>query len=99
MLRGEFAGPVSSNPSMAWWCRLDLVVPEGTAPDLDVVDALARLQLATRRVGGSVGVVAACDELAELLDLVGLRGQMGGQAEGGEQAGVEEGVEPGDPVA
>ena len=37
-----------------------------------MVDELARLQLAARRVGCSIAVHHACPELAGLLDLVGL---------------------------
>jgi hypothetical protein len=41
-----------------------------------------------------------CTDLLELLDLVGLRRQVCGEAEGGEeQAGIEERVEPADPSA
>ena len=84
---------------MAAWCRVELVLPDGTPPDLGAVDALAQLQLATRRLGVTVHLLDASDELADLLDLVGLRREVCGQPEGGEQVGVEEGVEPGDPVA
>jgi hypothetical protein len=41
-------------------------------PDLWVVDALARLQLAARRVGGSIRLRNPCDRLRALLDVVGL---------------------------
>ncbi len=75
------------------------VVGGAGAPDLAAVDALARSQLSARRLGGSIRVDAACEELAELLDLVGLSREVGGQPEGREEVGVEEGVEPGDPVA
>ncbi|MFN2606448.1 MAG: hypothetical protein ABR511_00935 [Acidimicrobiales bacterium] len=68
-------------------------------PDLETVDALARAALAARRRGGSIRLVDASDELLELLDLAGLRREVGGQAEGSEEVGVQEGVEPGDPVA
>lgn len=44
------------------------------APDLTLVDALMRLQLAARRRGWQVGVRGATDELRGLLELVGLRG-------------------------
>lgn len=60
------------------------------------VDALARAQLAARRAGGILLLVDASARLVELLDLAGLRGQMLGEAEGGEEAGVQKGVEPGD---
>ena len=75
------------------------------APDLAVVHALAWAQLWARRQGGSVRVHNMSEELADLLDLaglldlVGLRGEVGGEAEGGEQVGVEEGGVHGDPVA
>jgi hypothetical protein len=76
-------------------------------PDLTVVDNLARLQLAARRVGCSIRLRDACGELTELVDLAGLdevltgglRRQVGGETEGGEQGGVEEVVVPHDPVA
>jgi ABC-type transporter Mla MlaB component len=42
-------------------------------PDLSVVDALARLQLAARQVGGSIRLRNPCERLRDLLDLVGLR--------------------------
>ncbi len=41
-------------------------------PDLAVVDELARWQLAARRQGCSIRLRAACVELLELLDLLGL---------------------------
>jgi len=81
------------------WCRVELVVPNGTSPDLAAVDALAQLQLAARRAGATIRVFDACEELVELLDLVGLLGEMRGEPEGGEEVGVEERVELDDPVA
>ena len=41
-------------------------------PDLSAVEALARLQLAARRLGCEIRVRAACPELCELLQLAGL---------------------------
>ncbi len=68
-------------------------------PDLATVDALARLQLAARRLGITLEVQEMCGELAELVELVGLCRELGGEAERGEEvAGVEEAVEPGDPI-
>ncbi|MGH4007818.1 MAG: hypothetical protein ACRDTH_06595 [Pseudonocardiaceae bacterium] len=77
-------------------------------PELAVVDELARLQLVARRLGCSIRLRGTCAELLELLDLLGLgqvvsntpglRREVGGQAEGGEQLGVEEVVMPDDPV-
>ena len=75
-------------------------------PGLEMVDDLARLQLAARRGGLSVRLRQTSPALSELLDLAGL-GQVlpagplrevEGEAEGGEQAGVEEVVVPDDPV-
>jgi hypothetical protein len=42
------------------------------APDLEVVDELAWLQLAARRLGCSIRLRRACPELWGLLELVGL---------------------------
>ena len=77
--------------------------------DLAIVDTLARLQLFASRLGGRIEVRDVCPELAGLLDLVGLadllagreglRLEVGGEAEGGEQVGVKEVVMPDDPVA
>lgn len=69
-------------------------------PDLGLVDALARLKLAARRLGCSLRVREPSVELVELLDLVGLDLDLEvvGETEGCEEVGVEEAVEPGDPV-
>jgi hypothetical protein len=69
-------------------------------PDLAAIDGLARMQLAARRLGGVIRVTDMCPELAELVDLAGLRRELTGQPEEGKDAlGVEEGVNPGDPLA
>ena len=68
-------------------------------PDLALVDALARLQLAARRRGVAVRIVNPPAELVELLDLVGLRVEVLGETEDREQPGIEEVVVPDDPVA
>jgi hypothetical protein len=82
-------------PRVASWTA----VTDGLV-DLAAVDALARMHLAARRAGGTVCVDAMCEQLRELLELVGLGGELEGKAEEGEEGpGVEEGVEPGDPVA
>jgi hypothetical protein len=79
--------------------RLEGRVP----PDLSVVDVLARLQLAARRVGWSIELCDPSAELCELLDLVGLARvlplEARGETEDGKQVGVQEVVEPGDPIA
>ena len=67
--------------------------------DLYVVDELARLQVAAHRVGCAIRLRYVSAELWELLDLVGLGVEVGGEAEGGEQVDVEEVVMPDDPVA
>ena len=81
---------------------------DGAAPDLGLVDALARLRLAARRAGCAVELREVRGDLARLLDAVGLREAVGcrrpavdearGQAEGGEELGVEEVVPGRDPA-
>jgi hypothetical protein len=81
----------------------------GDRPDLAVVDGLARLQCAARRLGLTVWLRDATAELLGLLDLCGLaavvpggpvlRVEVAGEAEEGEELGVEEVVMPDDPVA
>ncbi|MEU9159514.1 STAS domain-containing protein [Streptomyces sp. NPDC048424] len=68
-----------------------------TAPDLAVVEALARLRLTARGRGGFT-VTGAGPPLRALLDLVGLV-ELLGEAEQREPAGgVQEGGEPDDPA-
>ncbi|MFF4043664.1 STAS domain-containing protein [Streptomyces sp. NPDC001816] len=68
-------------------------------PGLAVVDLLARLELAARRAGGRIRLRDPDPALHALLDLVGLRFQMEGEAEQREPPlGVEEEVEPGQPT-
>lgn len=68
-------------------------------PGLGTVDLLARLQLAARRAGGRIRLREPDLGLHALLDLVGLRFEVEGQAEQREPArGVEEEVEPGEPA-
>jgi hypothetical protein len=84
-----------------------IVLPlDGLRPDLALVDALARLQVAARRRGRSLELREPCRELCELLELVGLAdvivAQAGSaveaerEAEGGEELGVQEVVQPRD---
>ncbi len=75
-------------------------------PDLGLVDEVARLQLAAKRLGCSIWLRHVCPDLRQLLELVGLHDVAGrpplevvGKAEGGEETGVEEVVVPDDPVA
>lgn len=53
------------------------VLPEGTRPDLGGVDALARLQLAARRLGWSIRLCTVCPRLGEVVDLAGLADVLG----------------------
>ena len=73
-------------------------------PDALTIDALARLQLSSRRVGLEIRLRHASNELQELLVFVGLdevlRLEAGGQAEQREQrVGVEEERELDEPSA
>ena len=73
-------------------------------PDATTIDALARLQLSSRRVGLELRVRNASGELQELLAFAGLDEvlplEAGGQPEQREQrVGVEEERELGDPPA
>jgi hypothetical protein len=76
-------------------------------PDLGTVDALARLQLTVKRLGGSIELRGATSRLEELLALAGLEGVLPlcpdlgvepvGQSEQREEPlGVEEEADPGD---
>ena len=68
-------------------------------PDLTLIEALARLQLAAQRRGSTIRLREPCPRLVELLDFVGLSLPLEviGQTERGEQLGIDEVVEPGDP--
>jgi hypothetical protein len=79
-------------------CDVGAIVPE-----VHAVDALARLQLAARRLGMEILLRDASRELQELVDFAGLRDvlrvEAGGQAEQGEErVGVEEERELDDPA-
>ena len=91
---------------------LVVVVDDGTElvvghmadrPDLACVNALARLQLATRRCGWSLVVRDPHPNLGGLLQLVGLAGVICleplGQPELGEELRVDEVMQPRDPAA
>jgi ABC-type transporter Mla MlaB component len=75
-------------------------------PDLVVVDALTRLQLAARRSGCGIRLRHASRELAELVAFMGLENVLplgvepcGQPEEREERLGVEEEAELGDPAA
>jgi hypothetical protein len=67
--------------------------------DLAAVDELARLALAARRLGCAIRLRDADPDLLDLLALVGLCGEVVGEAEDAEELGSEEVVVPDDPVA
>ena len=48
-----------------------VVVLSGVRVDLALVDALAQLRLATKRLGWKIEIVGASDELGALLDFLG----------------------------
>jgi anti-anti-sigma regulatory factor len=87
--------------------RGDSIVCDVTAlhdPDLGTVDALARLQLTAKRLGGSLRLVGVTPELDGLLGLTGLRDVLGvevvREAEQREEPlGVEEEADAGDLAA
>jgi hypothetical protein len=67
----------------------------GVVPDVHTLDALARLQLAARRLGMEVQLRQASRELQELVAFAGLRDVLRVEASGQpeqreERAGVEE---------
>jgi hypothetical protein len=63
-----------------------------------VVEGLACQQRVARRRGERIVVDPIRPRLEALLDLSGLRGEVVGQAEEGEQVRAEEAVEAGDPA-
>jgi hypothetical protein len=82
---------------------------DAAGADLSMVDGLARLQLAARRLGCSIRLRDGGGGLWELVELAGLAGvvtadvgrlvvEVGGEPESGEEPGVKEGVEPADPL-
>lgn len=86
------------------WCRLRVERPDGSVvarrtlhgfgpPDLDALDAVARLLLVARRNRARLVVEDAVPELYDLVELAGLslRVEPGGEPELGEHlAGVEQ---------
>ena len=68
---------------MVTWCRVTTVGPDGVAvasgllegpvaPDMSVVDDLARMALMAKRLGGSILLTEVCADLRALLELAGL---------------------------
>jgi hypothetical protein len=71
------------------WCRVRVIGPVGSelaswelgghgAPDIGVLDTVARLALAAGRLGGAVVVVEPAPALRALLELAGLPVEMEG---------------------
>jgi hypothetical protein len=93
------------------WCRVTIVVADTTAlicheldgpglPDLGAVDEVGRLALLAGRLGGRIILSDVCPAMHALLELAGLRVEVEGEPEVGEESlGIEEGQEelhPGD---
>ena len=113
-------GPVGSAQASTLSQRVRVALANGTSdrvvcdvgalerPDLGTVDALARVALLARRLGGRVDIRHAAPELRELLALAGLGDivpcersgvEVRGQTEHREEArGVEEERDPADPT-
>jgi lactoylglutathione lyase len=73
------------------WCQVILVGPRDQvlaswsisgagAPDLSLIEDLALLRLRANRIGGRLFVSDVCADLRELLELVGLAGELGGDS-------------------
>jgi hypothetical protein len=87
------------------WCRVRILGADHTPlashqlggpglPDLGTVDEVARLALLARRLGGRIILSDLSPALRSLLDLAGLRVEVEGEAESGEEPlRVEEGQE------
>jgi hypothetical protein len=79
--------------------RVVITIEDERAPDMDVVAALARVELLCRRSGTHVHLEEMSPLLEELLELSGLLGKVGGQAERFEETlRIEEGVDRRDAV-
>jgi ABC-type transporter Mla MlaB component len=114
-------GPIAPE-DVRWMCERvrSLVQASGTGhvicdvgavvhPDAVTVEALARMQLTARRLGGRLKFQNACGELRDLLSVSGLSDVLpcdeltlearGHTEEGEPPRGVEEERDPADPVA
>jgi hypothetical protein len=93
------------------WCQIRIMGPDHSvlahrrlqgpgAPDLGILDEIARLALVTGRIGGRIVLTDVAPAVAALLRLAGLRVEVEGQPERGEEAlWIQEGQEelhPGD---
>jgi hypothetical protein len=89
---GDMTGrPADPRSSRRAWARIAIHQPDGSvtrtwlegpgAPDMETVEGLAWLAQETRRAGGWVQLEHLCPDLAELLDLSGLRREVGGEPE------------------
>ena len=93
------------------WCGWSVVGPDGAdgssrvlsgpeEPDLGAVDAVARLALLAKRLGGDIDLFEVSPAMHSLLALAGSAVEVQGQAELGEEAvgiqGGEEERHPGD---
>lgn len=88
--------------SVQLWCSVTVVGPDGVelacwvlegpgAPDLGTVDGVARLALLARRLGGGILLAEVSPSLRAILELAGLRLEVEGQVELGEEPlGVQE---------
>jgi hypothetical protein len=94
-------------PAVDVWCRVTILGPDGAeldccvlegpgVPDLGAVDQMGRLALLAGRLGGSIVLTELSPTLRSLLELAGLRVDVGGQAERREEPfGVQESQEEG----
>lgn len=87
---------------MDQWCRLTVVLEGPAHPDLEAVDALARVVLHARRAGASVQVDFMSPAMTELLALAGLGVEVSGEMEVLEEPArvheIEEKCHLGDPT-
>jgi ABC-type transporter Mla MlaB component len=97
--RGDIPGLCERGRVLMEGCDADLVICDVGAiaePDAVTVDALARLQLMARRLGRRIHLRRACDELEELLALMGLSDVLpcGGASGVGAQGKAKEREQP-----
>ncbi len=98
-LCGDVAALLEATGADVALCDVAALPADGAA-----VDALARIQLAARRMGRRLEVRGAADDLLDLLAFVGVAGALGIEPwrqpeEREERLGVEEEGELGDPPA